>query len=190
LGYGRKEVSALMDGVGFNAYPLRRSNCMRTLGGVTCKVTDRDYPIAQTQEHKSMEGRDLVREGTPLKTAADQIGTSLWQLNTLCEHDPNFTSLYAEARRVGYPVMQENLRNEAHRQAFAGDYRALRDMAIIHLPEYGVLNRSAKVEPDERNLRALLLEKMGDLPKAVLDELVAILEREQEDDAQRQIEAA
>ena len=64
LGYGRKEVSALMDGVGFNAYPLRRSNCMRTLGGVTCKVTDRDYPLAQTQEHKSMEGRDLVREGT------------------------------------------------------------------------------------------------------------------------------
>ncbi|MFZ9920326.1 MAG: TAT-variant-translocated molybdopterin oxidoreductase [Terrimicrobiaceae bacterium] len=64
LGYGRKEVSALMDGVGFDAYPLRRSNCMRTLSGVSCKVTDRDYPLAQTQEHKSMEGRDLVREGT------------------------------------------------------------------------------------------------------------------------------
>jgi len=64
LGYGRKSVSALMENVGFNAYPLRRSHCMRTLGSVTCKVTDRDYPMAQTQEHRSMEGRDLVREGT------------------------------------------------------------------------------------------------------------------------------
>jgi MoCo/4Fe-4S cofactor protein with predicted Tat translocation signal len=64
LGFGRKDVSALMEGVGFDAYPLRRSDCMRSLSGVTCKVTDRDYPLAQTQEHRSMEGRDLVREGT------------------------------------------------------------------------------------------------------------------------------
>ena len=64
LGYGRKGVSALMENVGFDAYPLRTSAAMRFLNGVTLKVTDRDYVMAQTQEHRSMEGRDLVREGT------------------------------------------------------------------------------------------------------------------------------
>jgi molybdopterin-containing oxidoreductase family iron-sulfur binding subunit len=53
-----------MDGVGFDAYPLRTSEAMRVLPAVTLKVTGRDYPLAQTQEHRSMEGRDLVREGT------------------------------------------------------------------------------------------------------------------------------
>jgi len=62
LGYGRKDVSALMQNVGFNAYPLRTTAAMRAATGISCKVTDRNYPIAQTQEHKNMEGRDLVRE--------------------------------------------------------------------------------------------------------------------------------
>jgi molybdopterin-containing oxidoreductase family iron-sulfur binding subunit len=64
LGYGRKGVSALLDNVGFDAYPLRTSESPRFVTGVTLRVTDRDYPMAQTQEHRSMEGRDLVREGT------------------------------------------------------------------------------------------------------------------------------
>ncbi|MEI6279119.1 MAG: 4Fe-4S dicluster domain-containing protein [Verrucomicrobiae bacterium] len=64
LGYGRKGVSALMDHVGFDAYPLRTSTNPRFTSGVTVKVTGRKHPMAQTQEHRSMEGRDLVREGT------------------------------------------------------------------------------------------------------------------------------
>ncbi len=64
LGFGRKSVSALMENVGFDAYPLRSSENPRFTPGVTLKVTDRNYPLAQTQEHRSMEGRDLVREGT------------------------------------------------------------------------------------------------------------------------------
>jgi MoCo/4Fe-4S cofactor protein with predicted Tat translocation signal len=64
LGYGRKNVSALMEGVGFDAYPLRTSDSLRVLSGVSLKSTGRTYPLAQTQEHRSMEGRDLVREGT------------------------------------------------------------------------------------------------------------------------------
>ena len=64
LGYGRAGVSALLDGVGFNAYPLRSTEALRFLTGVEVKVTAKNYPIAQTQEHRSMEGRDLFREGT------------------------------------------------------------------------------------------------------------------------------
>ncbi|MCX6969416.1 MAG: TAT-variant-translocated molybdopterin oxidoreductase [Verrucomicrobia bacterium] len=64
LGYGRKGVSALMENVGFDAYPLRSSSSPRLSTGVSIKVTGKTYPLAQTQEHRSMEGRDLVREGT------------------------------------------------------------------------------------------------------------------------------
>ncbi|MEI6033457.1 MAG: 4Fe-4S dicluster domain-containing protein [Verrucomicrobiae bacterium] len=64
LGYGRKGVSALIDNVGFDAYPLRSSSSLRFTAGVALRVTGRKYPLAQTQEHGSMEGRDLAREGT------------------------------------------------------------------------------------------------------------------------------
>ena len=64
LGYGRSGVSALFEGVGFNAYPLRSTDAERFLTGVQVKVTKERYPLAQTQEHRSMEGRDLFREGT------------------------------------------------------------------------------------------------------------------------------
>ncbi|CAN5405229.1 TAT-variant-translocated molybdopterin oxidoreductase [soil metagenome] len=64
LGYGRKSGSALMDGVGFDAYPLRTSDAMRFRTGVQVRPTGGTYPLARTQEHRSMEGRDLFREGT------------------------------------------------------------------------------------------------------------------------------
>ncbi len=64
LGYGRTGVSALMENVGFNAYPLRDSSSLRFRTGVDAKVTAEKYPLARTQEAKSMYGRDLVREGT------------------------------------------------------------------------------------------------------------------------------
>ncbi|HEY5742338.1 MAG TPA: TAT-variant-translocated molybdopterin oxidoreductase, partial [Terrimicrobiaceae bacterium] len=64
LGYGRAGVSSLFEGVGFNAYPLRSTEALRFRTGVEVKVTDQTYALAQTQEHRSMEGRDLFREGT------------------------------------------------------------------------------------------------------------------------------
>ena len=64
LGYGRAGVVPLMEGVGFDAYPLRTSGAMRFRSGVTVRVTEKTYPLACTQEHRSMEGRDLFREGT------------------------------------------------------------------------------------------------------------------------------
>ncbi len=71
LGYGRKGVSALLDNVGFDAYPLRSTEASRFLSGVEVKVTGKTYPLAQTQEHRSMEGRDLFREGTLERYQAD-----------------------------------------------------------------------------------------------------------------------
>jgi len=65
LGYGRKDVSALMQGVGFDAYPLRTATTPRFRKGIAVKATrGPKYKLARPQEHQSMEGRDLFREGT------------------------------------------------------------------------------------------------------------------------------
>lgn len=65
LGYGRNGLSHVMEKVGFDAYPLRDSSnlCYRT--GVSVKALPKDaYVFARTQEHESMEGRNIAREGT------------------------------------------------------------------------------------------------------------------------------
>jgi hypothetical protein len=63
LGYGRTAAGHVGNGAGFNAYPLRTSAAMHELatGG---KLTDTGTRalLANTQEHWSMEGRDIVRE--------------------------------------------------------------------------------------------------------------------------------
>lgn len=64
LGYGRSDVSALMQNVGFDAYPLRNSDAMHYRRGLAVKATRGKYKLARPQEHQSMEGRDLFREGT------------------------------------------------------------------------------------------------------------------------------
>jgi molybdopterin-containing oxidoreductase family iron-sulfur binding subunit len=65
LGYGRKNISHIVNNVGFNVYPLRTDASPRFRASVSIKpLTGKKYIFAQTQEHHNMEGRDLVREGT------------------------------------------------------------------------------------------------------------------------------
>lgn len=64
LGYGRKDVSALMENVGFDAYPLRTFDSPRVRSGIKITPLDKKYTLARTQLHSNMEGRDLAREGT------------------------------------------------------------------------------------------------------------------------------
>jgi molybdopterin-containing oxidoreductase family iron-sulfur binding subunit len=47
---------------GFSAYPVRTSDALYIAGGATLKLTGETYQLANTQEHWSMEGRDIVRE--------------------------------------------------------------------------------------------------------------------------------
>jgi molybdopterin-containing oxidoreductase family iron-sulfur binding subunit len=64
LGYGRKNVTHVSDKVGFNAYPLRTTNGMSFAANASLRRTGAKHKFAETQTHQSMEGRDLVREGT------------------------------------------------------------------------------------------------------------------------------
>ncbi len=62
LGYGRTTTGRVGKGAGFNAYVVRTSATQGVATGATLKVTDERYNLANTQEHWSMEGRDIVRE--------------------------------------------------------------------------------------------------------------------------------
>jgi molybdopterin-containing oxidoreductase family iron-sulfur binding subunit len=62
LGYGRTEVGKVGRGTGFSAYPLRTSQNPYYAVGAKISKTGRTYELSQTQEHNSMEGRELVRE--------------------------------------------------------------------------------------------------------------------------------
>jgi molybdopterin-containing oxidoreductase family iron-sulfur binding subunit len=64
LGYGRTRAGQVGTGIGFNAYALRPSDRPWAASGLTLRPTGAHYPLACTQDHHSMEGRNLARMGT------------------------------------------------------------------------------------------------------------------------------
>jgi MoCo/4Fe-4S cofactor protein with predicted Tat translocation signal len=65
LGYGRWVVGRVGRETGFNAYELRTSSAPYYATRATVKVIQKKgHQLVQTQNHYSMEGRALVREGT------------------------------------------------------------------------------------------------------------------------------
>ncbi|MBW0001281.1 MAG: TAT-variant-translocated molybdopterin oxidoreductase [Verrucomicrobia bacterium] len=65
LGYGRPAVGKVGRGTGFNAYELRTAAAPYVATGATVRLVQKGgYHLVQTQMHHSMEGRNLVREGT------------------------------------------------------------------------------------------------------------------------------
>ena len=62
LGYGRAKTGHVGTGAGFDAYPLRTTNGFAFATGAKLVVTAERKLLANTQEHWSMEGRDIVRE--------------------------------------------------------------------------------------------------------------------------------
>jgi len=64
LGYGRHAAGHVGDGQGFDAYLLRTSAAPWNASGLRLRKTGERYPLAGTQHHFDMEGRDLLRVGT------------------------------------------------------------------------------------------------------------------------------
>lgn len=64
LGYGQDSLGTVAQGAGFDAYRLRTSTSDYQATGLQIKKTGQRRELAVTQEHQSMEGRDLVREAT------------------------------------------------------------------------------------------------------------------------------
>ncbi len=63
LGYGRTKAGRVGNDIGFDLYPWLKTDSF-FVQGVTLNHTGRSYPLASTQDHASLEGRPLVREGT------------------------------------------------------------------------------------------------------------------------------
>ena len=62
LGYGRTVTGRVGLGAGYNAYAVRTSSAPHFATGATLRVTEERKLLPNTQEHWSMEGRDLIRE--------------------------------------------------------------------------------------------------------------------------------
>ncbi len=66
LGYGRKRAGYTGTNKGFNAYAVRSSSALwaATASSTMIKKTGEDYPLACTQYHFNMEGRQILATGT------------------------------------------------------------------------------------------------------------------------------
>jgi MoCo/4Fe-4S cofactor protein with predicted Tat translocation signal len=66
LGYGRKRAGYTGSNKGFNAYVVRSSNALWRAGASSAAIrkTGDDYPLACTQYHFNMEGRQILATGT------------------------------------------------------------------------------------------------------------------------------
>jgi molybdopterin-containing oxidoreductase family iron-sulfur binding subunit len=64
LGYGRKKVGRVGQGVGYDAYALRTSDAYRAASGFTLAKTGGRVNLVTTQNHHSLEGRPLLREAS------------------------------------------------------------------------------------------------------------------------------
>jgi len=64
FGYGRERTGRVGTGTGFNAYAIRTSDAPWFGLGATIQKTGDTYLLVTTQEHQSMEDRELVRVAT------------------------------------------------------------------------------------------------------------------------------
>lgn len=127
---------------------------------------------------------EYVATGVPAPDAAQLIEpkTTLTQINRRAAKDLEFADDYAKAKETGYPAFQEGLRSIIHRMAENGDYRAARDLAIIHLPEFreAFLTRKTEVMGGTTNeIRLLVQTVFPELPDADLDKLITTVEQRQ-----------
>jgi MoCo/4Fe-4S cofactor protein with predicted Tat translocation signal len=97
LGYGRTRAGRAGNGTGFNVNPLRTTAAPDILTGVALTKTGDTYTLASTQDHWSLEGRNLVRVATATEYAEDP------QFVQKMEHLPiTGLSMYAEHKSNGY----------------------------------------------------------------------------------------
>jgi len=64
VGFGREICGPVGQGVGFDAYPAIPAANRWSATGASLRLTGEVYQLANTQEHWSMEGRAILREGS------------------------------------------------------------------------------------------------------------------------------
>ena len=97
LGQGRSRAGRVGSGVGANAYTLRTLSAPWIGGPVDIRVTGDHMPLASTQAHHSMEGRELVRSASLDEYSRDPNFAHHGQ-----EEPPRTLTLYPQNPREGY----------------------------------------------------------------------------------------
>jgi MoCo/4Fe-4S cofactor protein with predicted Tat translocation signal len=99
LGYGRKKAGYTGTNKGFNAYAVRTSNALWSVSAPTSviKKTGDDYPLACTQYHFNMEGRQILATGT-----LEEYKKNPYFAHEHAEEVPKSLSLYKEFSYPGY----------------------------------------------------------------------------------------
>lgn len=151
-----------------------RSSTTTTLAG---------YTKANHLSHEQLEQfLEMVREGTQFVTAAKKCEppTSFVQIQRRASRDADFAEALREAKEEGFPAYQEAIRAEAVRQAFAGDYRALKDQMLMHLPEAkALMTTKHEVSGLDGNAIELARKYFPELPPALLDDMIRYMESQQ-----------
>lgn len=93
LGFGRTRAGQVGNGVGFNAYALRTSETPWFDTGLEINPTNDRYPLAVTQGHFAMEGRELVRSAS---LAEYQAKPDFAQVHKGEGEEGEYVSLYPE----------------------------------------------------------------------------------------------
>jgi MoCo/4Fe-4S cofactor protein with predicted Tat translocation signal len=116
FGYGRTRAGRVGNGAGVNAFTIRTSQAPWFDGGAEFSVASRAYPIASTQNHFSMEGRNPVRV-----VEAEEYKTNPKAVQELGHNRPAKTlSLYVDPANTSHP----HERKAAHRWGMAIDLNA------------------------------------------------------------------
>jgi hypothetical protein len=125
---------------------------------------------------------ERVANGDHKYQVASDLGTSLGQIERLAANDPDFATELAQALESGYPLFVDWMRSLAVKQAEKGDYKALRDLLVVHAPEYAVLRTTRhEVGGYDGNPIQIISEVFPTLPSHVLDELITAIENKQID---------
>ena len=97
LGYGRLRAGRTASGTGFDVNVLRTSETPDILTGVELSKTGATYALASTQDHWTLEGRNLVRVATKAQFEADPAFAAKQ------EHlAPSRITMYGEFQYNGY----------------------------------------------------------------------------------------
>ncbi|MBT5716746.1 MAG: TAT-variant-translocated molybdopterin oxidoreductase, partial [Opitutae bacterium] len=76
LGLGRRNIGNVGKGTGYNSYPLLNKESNRIISKVSLEPTGEFKILANVQEHWSMEGRAIVREGNAEEYITDEAFAS------------------------------------------------------------------------------------------------------------------
>jgi Fe-S-cluster-containing dehydrogenase component len=105
LGYGRRAAGRAGTGVGADVYPMRTSAAPGFAGGARLEPSGRRHQIAQTQDHGTMEGRQIVREASLGK----------WR------HEPHFAAEMVETPKSEPPLWKQHSYEEGQQWGMAID---------------------------------------------------------------------